>query len=243
MKDPLVRFGVAIERSLLRELDALVKERGCTRSELLRDLARAEVGKAKVQRGGDAVCALTLVYDHHVRDLSEKLTELQHRLGEGVRAAMHVHLSHALCLEVVVMRGKGDQLQGIAARILAMRGVKQGGVEIVGGLGGEAHPHEPAERHQHRRQHDEDHDGDHRHQHQHEGDHPHPHGAGYAGGASPGRPGSVARPSAGGTARSSASARGPGGRRAAPEKTGTTGSPATPTRRGRSRRGRDRAPS
>jgi CopG family nickel-responsive transcriptional regulator len=149
MKDPLVRFGVAIEHSLLTELDALVKERGCTRSELLRDLARSEVGRSKVQKSVDAVCSLTLVYDHHVRDLSEKLTELQHELGEGVRAALHVHLTHDLCLEVIVMRGKSDQLQGIADRILAMRGVKQGGIEIVAGMGAGAHAHSHTHSHSH----------------------------------------------------------------------------------------------
>jgi metal-responsive CopG/Arc/MetJ family transcriptional regulator len=79
MKDPLVRFGVAVEGSLLRELDALARKRGCTRSELLRDLGRAEVGRAKVPDGVDAVGALTLVYDHHTRDLSEKLTALNAR--------------------------------------------------------------------------------------------------------------------------------------------------------------------
>lgn len=145
MKDPLVRFGVAIEGSLLRQLDALVAERGCTRSELLRDLARAEVGRAKVPKGVEGVGALTLVYDHHVRDLSEKLTEVQHQLGEGVRASMHVHLNHDLCLEIVVMKGRADELQVIADRILAMRGVKQGGIEIIAGLPrghGHDHPHD-----------------------------------------------------------------------------------------------------
>ena len=141
MKDPLVRFGVAIEGSLLEEIDALTKERACTRSELFRDLSRAAVGRAKVAKGVDAVCALTLVYDHHVPDLSEKLTELQHRLGEGVRAAMHVHLTQALCLEVVVMRGRSDELQAIAERMLAMRGVKQGGREIIAGMHPHPHPH------------------------------------------------------------------------------------------------------
>jgi len=160
MKDPLVRFGVAIEGSLLSQLDALAEERGCTRSELLRDLSRAAVGRAKVPKGVDAVGTLTLVYDHHVRDLSEKLTELQHELGEGVRAALHVHLSHDLCLEVVVMRGRSDVLQDIADRILAMRGVKHGGIEIIPGIGAADHHHH--------------HDHDHGHDHGHDHDHPHP---------------------------------------------------------------------
>jgi CopG family transcriptional regulator, nickel-responsive regulator len=142
MKDPLVRFGVAIEKSLLREIDTLARTRGCTRSELLRDLARAEVGRAKVPAGVEAVGALTLVYDHHVRDLSERLTELQHDLGEDVRATMHVHLTHDLCLEVIILRGRSDELQHIADRILAIRGVKQGGIEIAPGVvGGEQARH------------------------------------------------------------------------------------------------------
>ncbi len=147
MKPTLVRFGVAIDAPLLSELDALVGERGCTRSELFRDLARAEIGRAKIPRGVDAVGALTLVYDHHVRDLSDKLTELQHELGENVRATLHVHLSHDLCMEVIVVRGKSDRLKAIAERMLAMRGVKHGGIEIVadalgreqlGGAGGDS---------------------------------------------------------------------------------------------------------
>jgi CopG family nickel-responsive transcriptional regulator len=143
MKDPLVRFGVAIERSLLRELDGLARERGSTRSELFRDLGRGAVVKAKLPRGVAAVGALTLVYDHHVRDLSEKLTELQHQLGDDVRAAMHVHLSHDLCLEVIVLRGQSDRLHKVANRMLAMRGVKHGGIEIIAEMwrGDHDHPH------------------------------------------------------------------------------------------------------
>src|SRR5262249_40871430 len=67
----LVRFGVAMERPLLEDFDALVTLRGVTRSELLRDLVRAEVSRTRVTQGVPAVASLTLVYDHHVRDLTE----------------------------------------------------------------------------------------------------------------------------------------------------------------------------
>ncbi|MDB4980896.1 MAG: Nickel responsive regulator NikR [Myxococcales bacterium] len=149
MKDPLVRFGVAIEASLLKEIDVLTKERDCTRSELFRDLSRGEVGRAKVKKGVEAVGTLTIVYDHHMRDLSNKLTELQHQLGDGVRSALHVHLSHDLCLEVIVLHGRADRLQELADRIRAMRGVKQGGLEIFAGLAtasAHEHGHAPAPR-------------------------------------------------------------------------------------------------
>jgi len=219
-KVPLVRFGLAVDENLLGDFDALVRERRCTRSELFRDLARAEVRRSQVQRGGagvDAVAALTIVYDHHVRDLSERLTELQHQLGDGVRSAMHVHLSHDYCLETIVIRGRYDELQGVGDRILAMKGVKHGGIEIITGVWQEqAHAHPPHA-----------HAGAHAHPHPHP--HPHPHDDG-----APQRP-RGARASANGTVRASASGPAPGARRAARVKTGTSAAREPPPRRGRNR--------
>ncbi len=126
----LVRFGVAMDPTLLVELDAVVKARGSTRSEVLRDLVRAEVAKKRLACGVEAIAALTLVYDHHVRDLAERLTEIQHDMGDRVRSTMHVHLTHHLCLEVIVVSGNSDELEAFAERILATKGVLQGGIEI-----------------------------------------------------------------------------------------------------------------
>lgn len=131
MKEALVRFGVAMEGSLLEELDTLVDERGGSRSELLRDLVRAEVTRARVSAGASAVATLTLVYDHHVRDLTERLTDFQHALGEKVNSALHVHLDHDHCLEVIVMRGPSDELKRAGEKLLATRGVKHGGMELI----------------------------------------------------------------------------------------------------------------
>ena len=146
----LVRFGVAMERDLLEDLDRIVDARHSTRSEVLRDLARAEVDKEKGASSADAVGALTIVFDHHVRDLTERLTELQHQLGAAVRSSMHVHLSEDMCLEVIVMHGRADRLRKVANQILATRGVKRGGLELIADI-----PH------------DHDHMG-------HDHDHPHP---------------------------------------------------------------------
>lgn len=131
MTAKLVRFGVAMEDHLLSSLDALVEERGGTRSEILRDLVRKEIARSELRQNAMAVGALTLVYDHHVRELTERLTEIQHDLGEAVRSTMHVHLSHDLCLEVIVMRGTANVLQKVADRILATKGVVQGGLELI----------------------------------------------------------------------------------------------------------------
>ncbi len=130
MKSNIVRFGVAMEGELLAELDALVEARGGTRSEILRDLVRAEVRRVASRSAVPAVGTLTLVYDHHVRDLSERLTEMQHDLGEQVRSTLHIHLDHDNCLEVIVLEGRADKLHDVADRLVATKGVKHGGLEI-----------------------------------------------------------------------------------------------------------------
>jgi CopG family transcriptional regulator, nickel-responsive regulator len=144
MSDVLVRFGVAMEKSLLAELDELVETRGSTRSEALRDLARAAVARRKLDRGVAAVATLTLIYDHHVRDLSERLTQLQHDLGERIRSTLHVHLDHDHCLEVIILHGRSDELRELAERILAIKGVLHGGIEIYAQEAHRPHAHEHA---------------------------------------------------------------------------------------------------
>jgi CopG family nickel-responsive transcriptional regulator len=141
MGEDLVRFGVAMERSLLAALDALVDARGVTRSEVLRDMVRAELVRSHVAKGVPAVATLTLVYDHHVRELTEKINDLQHKLGEKVRSTLHIHLDEHRCLEVIVLRGRSDELQRVAERILATRGVTHGGLEIVSDDHGPASSH------------------------------------------------------------------------------------------------------
>ena len=141
-----------MSRPLLKEFDELADLRGVTRSEILRDLVRAEVGKRQVAQGVPAVASLTLVYDHHVPDLSEKLTEMQHELGEQVHSTLHVHLDHDHCLEVIILRGRSDELQRTAERLLATRGVTHGGIQVVSSPAA-AHPHGHRPGHAHRHPH------------------------------------------------------------------------------------------
>ena len=124
----LRRFGVAIEGELLDQFDQLMEHRGYTnRSEAFRDLARAELVKESAQKpNATVVGTVTIVYDHHVRLLSEKLTELQHQHHRCVVSALHVHLDHDNCLEVIVLRGKAKDVQQIADSLIATKGVRHG---------------------------------------------------------------------------------------------------------------------
>ena len=124
----LVRFGVSMDRDLLTALDALIERRGyANRSEAIRDFIRAEqVRESWEDRTGTAVTTLTLVYDHHVREAGDRLTDLQHDHGDLVRSSMHVHLTHRMCLEVIVMSGEPARIQRLADRLISARGVKHG---------------------------------------------------------------------------------------------------------------------
>ena len=123
----LSRTGVSLDEGLLIEFDRLITKRGYkNRSEAFRDLIREALLSETVDLNRPVVGTLTLVYDHHVPNLSEKLTDAQHSAGAMVLAATHVHLDHHYCLEVIIMKGRSKEIQAIADRILALRGVELG---------------------------------------------------------------------------------------------------------------------
>ncbi len=129
----LRRFGVAIEPELLEQFDELMARRGYTnRSEAFRDLARAELLKESAEKPNTSVVGtVTIVYDHHVRMLSEKLTELQHKHHKCVVSSMHVHLDHHHCLEVIVLRGKSKDVRHTADLLISTKGVKHGHLVVA----------------------------------------------------------------------------------------------------------------
>ena len=123
----LSRTGVSLDEDLLKEFDRLIAKRGYqNRSEAIRDLIREALLAESIDSNKPVVGTLTLVYDHHVPNLSQKLTETQHVAGTMVLAAMHVHLDHHYCLEVIIIKGRSREIQGIADRMLALRGVELG---------------------------------------------------------------------------------------------------------------------
>ena len=129
----LSRIGVAIDSDLLAKFDKLIGKRGYTnRSEAFRDLIRDElVEKSWESPDRDVVGTVTLVYDHHVRLLSEKLTEMQHESYHQILSTLHVHLDHHHCLEVLVLRGKASAVQKIADTLISTKGVKHGRLTIT----------------------------------------------------------------------------------------------------------------
>ncbi len=127
MTSDLVRFGVSIEGDLLSHFDEQIHKKGYTnRSEAIRDLIREQMVKEEWDTNQETVGTITLVYDHHTRDLMGLLTHLQHSFEGEIKSVLHVHLDHHNCLEVLVVQGQGRVLQAFADRLVSTRGVKHG---------------------------------------------------------------------------------------------------------------------
>ena len=130
----LSRIGVAIDSDLLDKFDEHIGRRGYTnRSEAFRDLIRDElVQEASESPEQTVVGSVTLIYNHHVRMLSDKLTDLQHEAHHNILSTMHVHLDHDNCLEVVVVRGLAKDVRRVADALISTKGVKHGRLTITG---------------------------------------------------------------------------------------------------------------
>jgi CopG family nickel-responsive transcriptional regulator len=125
----LARFGVAMDEELLGRFDDLVARRGTgvNRSEAVRDLVRDALVDAEWEdSSGEIVGTITMVFNHHASDLSDKLDALQHAHHERIVSSMHVHLDAHNCLEVIVVRGTSSQVRAIADGLLGTKGVKHG---------------------------------------------------------------------------------------------------------------------
>jgi CopG family nickel-responsive transcriptional regulator len=124
----ITRFGVSLEGKLLKRFDRVIEQKGyANRSEAIRDLIRESLVREQWEIGAEeAVGTITLVFDHDTRELSDRLTDLQHAHYEEIVSTLHVHLDAHHCLEVLVLRGKASELKAIADRLIGTRGVKHG---------------------------------------------------------------------------------------------------------------------
>jgi CopG family nickel-responsive transcriptional regulator len=127
MEQELMRIGVSLPEKLLTRFDDIILQRGySSRSEGIRDAIRNYIvhyeWMSDVQ--GERVGVITLVYSHSQRGLVENLTEIQHDFGAIIQSSLHVHLDHDNCLEVVVLKGDGQDVKKAAESMMALKGVK-----------------------------------------------------------------------------------------------------------------------
>ena len=120
------RFGVSIENNLIDKFDKYIKSKNYTnRSEALRDLIRKElVGEEWLQLDKNAAGAIVLVYDHHKRELVDSLIDIQHDYHKIIISTQHIHLDQRICLEIVVVKGKINEIYQLESRLKSIKGVK-----------------------------------------------------------------------------------------------------------------------
>lgn len=126
----LIRFGISIESELLESFDSMSADRGYNnRSEALRDLMRDALVQARFNADPEkteVIASLTLVYDHHARELTDRMAAIQHEHHGLVISVLHVHISHDDCMELIAMEGKVSAVRHLADALLSLKGVKHG---------------------------------------------------------------------------------------------------------------------
>jgi len=127
------RFGVSIDGDLLERFDDYIHRKGyLTRSEAIRDLIRNALIEDTIEEGKvDVFGTITVIYDHEVKGITEKITHIQHHYVDEIRAAIHVHVDERNCLEVVIVHGKAQVAREIADRLMALKGVKNVKIQLT----------------------------------------------------------------------------------------------------------------
>lgn len=128
----LIRFGVSLEKKLLDDFDKLIAQKKYSnRSEAIRDLIRDSFVKEEWEKGTEVAGAISIVYDHHKRELMDVIVDIQHDYHDMIVASQHAHLDHHNCLEVVIVKGKSDRIKTLSDKLRAVKGVKHGALSIT----------------------------------------------------------------------------------------------------------------
>ncbi|MBN1114258.1 MAG: nickel-responsive transcriptional regulator NikR [Oligoflexia bacterium] len=127
----LIRFSFSVEKELFDEFEQLIEQSEYdNRSEYIRDIIREKILENKKAESKAVVGTISLVYNHHKRDLSKKLTEIQHNFHKEIVATTHIHLNHEMCAEAIIVRGKYNTIKRIANGLGRQKGVVHSSLSI-----------------------------------------------------------------------------------------------------------------
>ncbi|KPK97956.1 MAG: nickel-responsive regulator [Omnitrophica WOR_2 bacterium SM23_72] len=121
----LIRFGISLDSNLSKKFDSRIQKKGYSnRSEAIRDLIRQELVQKEWEGAGEVAGAITLIYDHHKRELLNKITDIQHSFQDMIISAQHVHLDHHNCLEIIAVKGQSYKVQKLADTLKSVKGIR-----------------------------------------------------------------------------------------------------------------------
>jgi CopG family nickel-responsive transcriptional regulator len=127
----LIRFGVSLPRDLLEKFDRRIRDKKYTnRSEALRDLIREDLVRKEWQENKLVAGAIILIYDHHKRELLDKVIDIQHDFQDSIISTQHVHLDHHNCLEIIALRGRSERARRLTDMLRALKGIKHAALSM-----------------------------------------------------------------------------------------------------------------
>ena len=111
----------------------MIKKEGYSnRSEAIRDIIRKNlIIEKNKDPDAKAIGTLTMIYEHHTGNLTNKLLDLQHDHHSEILSTTHIHVDHHNCLEVLVLKGKTGNIQKLADNIKSLKGIKHGELVIT----------------------------------------------------------------------------------------------------------------
>jgi len=129
----VARFAISIDEKLLEKFDNFIEKKGyVSRSEAIRDLIRNALIEESIGEDKEVFGTITIVYDHHQKELTDRITEIEHSYLENIISTMHIHIDHNHCLETIAVRGKASKIKELADRIITLKGVKHGKLIVTG---------------------------------------------------------------------------------------------------------------
>jgi CopG family nickel-responsive transcriptional regulator len=129
----IVRLTVSLDEKLLEKFEKFIEEKGyLSRSEAIRDLIRAALIEKDLKPESFAFGTITVVYDHHQKDLVDKLTEIEHNYLENIISTMHIHIDHHHCLEIIAVKGRVKEIKELTDKITSLKGVKHSKLVFTG---------------------------------------------------------------------------------------------------------------
>ena len=121
----LIRFGVSMEERLIKKFDNFIKSKNYSnRSEAIRDMIRIKLVENEWASFGEVACGIVMVYDHHKRELVNKMLDIQHDYSNIIISSQHVHLDHDNCLEIVAVKGNVKEVEKLSDKLSSIKGVK-----------------------------------------------------------------------------------------------------------------------
>jgi CopG family nickel-responsive transcriptional regulator len=127
------RFSICVDRELVDQLDQMIADDGyANRSQAVSAIIREQLVKHRAKMGDGAVAGtITLIFDHHKRGLQARLTEIQHQFLHEITSSVHLHLTHSLCMEVLLVKGEARRLEQLARRLTTLKGVAHGDLSVT----------------------------------------------------------------------------------------------------------------